>query len=64
MIEDEQSQSRREITLLTLGIDAANQIAQRCPAARGYILQGLPESILKADTRLVSRKHDRALHDG
>ena len=38
MIEDEQPQSRREITLLTLGIDAANQIGQRCPAARGYIV--------------------------
>ena len=39
-------------------IDAADQIRQRRPAARGDILQCTPERFLKADTGLVSRKND------
>src|SRR4029077_5038969 len=51
--EHKKPQSLREITVLATNIDAADQIGQRSPAARGDIFQALPEGILKADTCLV-----------
>jgi len=44
--------------VLALTIDAADQIGRRRVAARGDIFQTLPERFLKADTRILSRKHD------
>ena len=43
VIEHEQPYGRREIALLAVRIDSANQNRQRRPAALGNILQPLPE---------------------
>ena len=56
--EHKQPYRRREISALAVTVDAADQIGQRSPAARGDIFQALPEGILKADACLVSCKHD------
>jgi hypothetical protein len=56
--EHEQPQSGRQIAVLTVNVDPADQIGQRHPAGCGDILQPSPECILKADACLVSCKHD------
>jgi len=49
--------------VLALGIDAADQTGQCHAAARGNILQSLPECVFKADARLVPRQDNGSLDD-
>ena len=49
MIENEQPQGRREITVFAVSIDVANQIRQRLPLAFGDIFQ----TIQNASSRLT-----------
>ena len=49
--------------MLTLSIDAVDQLAKRHAVCRRDVFQCLLEGFLQADTRLVSPKHDRVFHD-
>jgi hypothetical protein len=57
-IQDEEAESRRKIALLTLCIDALDEIRQRHKPSAGNLLEPLPELILQAHASLVAMKND------
>ena len=61
MIEHEQPDGRREITLLPIGVDRGDQIGQGHIAVVGDFLEALPERIFETDARLVAPDNDGSL---
>src|SRR6516165_9103851 len=64
VVEHEQRDRRRQISLLALSVDLANQLGQRHAALPGNLLHAIPECLFEAHASLVAGDHDRTLHDG
>src|SRR5262249_5132535 len=62
-IEHVQANRRRQVAVLTLGIDRGDEIRQRHVAPAGDLLEPSPERILKTDAGLVPSDDDGAFHD-
>jgi hypothetical protein len=62
-IQDEEAESRREIALLTIDINAVNKNRQCHKSLAGNLLEPLPELVLQAYACFVATKNDRALYD-
>jgi hypothetical protein len=63
MIEHEQTYGRRQITLLTIAVDLANQFGKRLVTLARNFLHGIPEWFFQADAGLMTANHDRAFYD-
>src|SRR5262245_65213382 len=62
--EHKQPNRRRQIPLLSFGIDRRNQVRQGHVATPGDLLQPPPELILEAHARLMTSNDDGAFDDG
>jgi len=60
IIENEQTNRGRQIALLAIAVDLADQFGQRHVAQPGDFLHAVPECLFEADAGLVTRDHDRA----
>ncbi len=63
VVEDEQADRGRQVAVVTIGVDLANQLGERHAALVGNLLHAIPERLFEADAGLVAANHDRALHD-
>src|SRR5262245_2051989 len=62
-IEHKQTDRRRQVAVLSLGINRGDEIRQGHVAPVGDLLEAPPERILEADTGLVASDDDGALDD-
>src|SRR5262249_18429632 len=62
-VENEQTDCRRQIAVLALGIDRGDEIRQGLVSSPGNLLQPLPEGILETHAGLVASDDDRTLDD-
>src|ERR1700730_449101 len=63
VVEHEQADRRRQGARLAGRVDLADQLGQGHGALVGNLLHAIPERLFEADAGLVTRAHDRALHD-
>src|SRR5882724_13080451 len=59
VVEHEQADRRRQITLLAGGVDLADQFGQRHAAYPGNLLHATPERLFETDAGLVTADNDR-----
>src|SRR5215475_4185377 len=63
VVEHEQADRRRQIALLAVRVNFANQLGQRYAELLGNLLHACPKRLFETDAGLVAADHDRALHD-
>ena len=54
VVQDEQADCRRQVALLAIGIDLADQLGQRHAALLGNLLHAAPKWLFEAHARLVA----------
>ena len=62
-VEHEETNGRRQVAVLPLGIDRLDKIRHTYVAPGGDLFQPLPECLFEADARLVASDDDRVLED-
>src|ERR1700756_3394650 len=63
VVENEQANRGRQIALLAIAVDLADQLRQRHAAQAGNLLHAVPEGLLEADAGLVPGDDNRPLDD-
>jgi len=63
VVEHEQADRRRQIALLAVRVNFANQLGQRHAELLRNLLHACPKWLFETDAGLVAADHDRALHD-
>src|SRR5262245_61358361 len=64
VVEHEQANRRRQIALLAIAVDFADQLRQRHVARAGDLLHAVPEGLFEAEAGLVAGDDDRTFDDG
>src|SRR5258708_6019153 len=62
IMREEEGDWGREIALLAVAVDLADQFGQRHVALSRNLFHAIPERLFEADAGLVAGDHDRALH--
>src|SRR5215475_2654385 len=63
VVEHEQADRRRQIALLAVRVNFANQLGQRHAELPGNLLHACPKRLFETDAGLVAADHDRALYN-
>src|SRR5215510_8773486 len=64
VVQHEQANRRRQIALLTIAVDLADQLRQRHVARARNFLHAVPECLFEADAGLVTGNDNRTFDDG
>src|SRR5262245_47463226 len=64
VVEHEQADRRRQISLLAVAVDFAHEFRQGHVPEPGNLLHAVPECLFEAHAGLVTRDNDRTFHHG